>query len=187
MLNEANHLLPSLHLRRDDVLYASAGVRPLTYDAEMPTGKRSRDIHDLSKEGLPNMFALTAGPLLTYRSAGDDLVEAVHTRISPSGPRKEISYEMRRDFSDDNAPPLNIGGASIARAALRYSATHEHVTNLVDLVFRKFDAGWSKDMAASAVREVAASIAEIMGWDDAWIEAEVASYKEYLRDQHAFR
>lgn len=187
LLSEANHLLPSLNLRRNDVLYAWAGVRPLTYDPEMPMGKRSRDIHDLSKEGLPNMFALTAGPLLTYRTAGDDLVEMVQTRISPSGPRKEISYEMRRNFSDDNTPPLDIGDTLITRAALHYSATHEHVTNLVDLLFRRFDVGWSKGMASGAAQEVAGTIAEIMGWDDVRIEAEVSAYEEYLRDQHAFR
>src|SRR5262249_52393907 len=41
LIDEANHLLPGLGLRRRDVLFAWAGVRPLTWDPAQPNGKRS--------------------------------------------------------------------------------------------------------------------------------------------------
>ena len=31
-----------------------AGVRPLTYDMRLPAGRRSREIHDLQSDGLPD-------------------------------------------------------------------------------------------------------------------------------------
>jgi len=65
---EANYLLPGLALKRSDILFAWAGVRPLTWDPTLPDGKRSREVHDLKSEGLPGVYAMTAGPIMTHRS-----------------------------------------------------------------------------------------------------------------------
>src|SRR4029077_6304176 len=42
IISGANRLLPALKLTRADVISTWAGVRPLTYDAAIPAGRRSR-------------------------------------------------------------------------------------------------------------------------------------------------
>jgi glycerol-3-phosphate dehydrogenase len=95
LLDEASHLLPGAGLQRDDVLFAWAGVRPLTYDPELPMGARSREIHDLAADGLPNVLAMTAGPVMTHRSGGETIAAAVAQRIAPSGALQALSYAAR--------------------------------------------------------------------------------------------
>ena len=187
LVGEANHLLPALNLKRSDVIFAWAGVRPLTYDPALPKGKRSRDVHDLSREGLPNVFALTAGPIMTHRSAGAAMVEAVRGKIAPNGPEQPVSYAARRFPENQNSPPLLDDYTAIKLSDLRHAAEHEDVTNLVDLLFRRVGAGWTQSMAADASRKAAETVADILGWDEGRVAAEIAAYRDHLRQQHALR
>jgi len=184
LLGEANHLLPSLKLKRGDVIFSWAGVRPLTYDEALPKGKRSRELHDLGREGMPNVFALTAGPIMTHRSAGIELSEAVAARLTPSGRPQTLSYAARLFPEDPNSPPLLNDYPPIKLADLRHAAEHEHVTNLVDLLFRRTGVGWTTSMAAGAAERSATAVADILGWDQPRVGAEVQAYRAYLAKQH---
>ncbi|MBV9785678.1 MAG: FAD-dependent oxidoreductase, partial [Acidisphaera sp.] len=95
LLDEANHLLPTLRLKRADVLFAWAGVRPLTYNPDLPTGNRSRELHDLGLEGMPGALAMTAGPVMTHRGAGQEITAAVQRRLPPSRAPQPLSYAAR--------------------------------------------------------------------------------------------
>jgi len=183
---EANHLLPGLGLKRSDILFAWAGVRPLTWDPALPEGKRSREVHDLEAEGMPGVYALTAGPIMTHRSAGAELTEAVAKRLKPSRAAQTISYAARLYPENQNSPPLLDDYAAIKLADLTFAAEHEHVTNLVDLLFRRADAGWTRTMGHDAAERAARTVAGPLGWDDARIAAEVASYHDHLRRQHVY-
>ncbi|HEX2134816.1 MAG TPA: FAD-dependent oxidoreductase [Microvirga sp.] len=187
LLDEANHLMPGLGLQRKDVIYTWAGVRPLTYDPSLPKGARSREIHDLSAEGLPNVFAMTAGPIMTHRSAGPAMVKAVKTKLQPRGPEQPVSYAARLFPENQNAPPLLRDDTAVKLSDLRYAAEHEHATNLVDILFRRVGVGWSKTMGAEAARIAAETVAEVFGWDDARVEAEVVAYRNHLARQHTPR
>jgi glycerol-3-phosphate dehydrogenase len=185
LLAEANHLLPALKLTRDDVMFAWAGVRPLTYDkALLPQGKRARELHDLGSEGLPEMFALTAGPIMTHRSAGVEIARTVQGRLKPSRPAQGLSDAARRYPDNQNSPPLLDDDTSIKLSDLRFAAEHEHATGLVDLLFRRTGAGWSATMAAHAAERAAAAVAEPLGWDAARVEQEVRNYRDYLARNH---
>ncbi|HKO07948.1 MAG TPA: FAD-dependent oxidoreductase [Alphaproteobacteria bacterium] len=184
LLGEANHLLPSLGLKRRDVIFSWAGVRPLTYDEALPKGKRSRELHDLGREGMPNVFALTAGPIMTHRSAGIEIAKAVASRLAPSGQAQALSYAARLFPENQNSPPLLDDYSGIKIADLHHAAQHEHVTNLVDLLFRRTGAGWTATMASGAAERAASAVADILGWDQARIAAEVEAYRAYLAKHH---
>ncbi len=185
LIEEANYLLPALALKRSDVLFAWAGVRPLTYDkALLPQGKRSRELHDLAADGRPGVFALTAGPVMTHRSAGSEIVRAVRTRLKPSHPPQTISYAARHYPENQNSPPLLDDYATVKLSDLRFAAQHEFATNLADLMFRRTGAGWTKTMGAQVVNRAAEEVAGILGWDEARVAAEVAAYRAYLAHQH---
>ena len=184
LLDEANHLLPSLQLKRGDVLFSWAGVRPLTYDPALPKGKRSRELHDLGREGMPNVFAMTAGPIMTHRSAGVEIATAVKARMPPSGPAQQISFAARHYPDDQSSPPLLNDQTSVKLADLRYAVAHEHATGLVDLLFRRTGLGWNSGMAAGGAETAARAVADMLGWDEARVAAEVENYRSYLVAQH---
>jgi glycerol-3-phosphate dehydrogenase len=187
LIDEANHLLPSLNLKRAQVIFSWAGVRPLTYDPAMPMGKRSREIHDLTAEGLPNVYAMTAGPVMTHRSAGTELVDVVRRRHAPTRPPQPVSYAARRFPENQNSPPVLDDFTSVKIADLRHAASNEHVVDLVDLLFRRVGLGWTASMAADASRKCAQAVSDVLGWDAARVDAEVAAYADHLDRQHAFR
>jgi len=187
LVDEANYLLPSLNLKRSAVIFAWAGVRPLTFDPALPKGKRSREVHDLASDGLPNVFAMTAGPIMTHRSAGTEMVEVVRKRVAPTGPARPVAYAPRRFPDKQNSPPLLDDDTTVKLSDLRHAVRYEHVANLVDLLFRRVGAGWTRSMAADAAPSAARAVADILGWDEARIAGEVAAYRDHLAREHAFR
>jgi glycerol-3-phosphate dehydrogenase len=187
LLGEANDLMPSLNLKRKDVIFTWAGVRPLTYDPNLPKGARSRDIHDLTAEGLPNVFAMTAGPIMTHRSAGPAMVKAVQSKLPPSGPERPVSYAARGFPDNQNSPPLLEDDTAVKLSDLRYAAEHEHATSLVDVLFRRVGVGWSKTMGAEAAHKAAETVADVLGWDAARVEAEALAYRKHVARLHTLR
>jgi len=180
LLDEANHLLPGLGLGRDDVVYSWAGVRPLTYDPEQPRGARARLLHDLEGEGLPGVYAMTAGPIMTHRTAGEDVVAAVAGRLGPRGPAQPIDWSAQRFPEDTNAPPLMTDDPAIRLSDLVHVAETERVTSLVDILARRTGVGWSRGHGRQEARKAAEAVAGTLGWDDVRVDAEVAAYETYV-------
>lgn len=187
LLAEGNHLLPGLKLKRSDILFTWAGVRPLSYDPALPMGKRSRDLHDLTKDGMPGVFAMTAGPVMTHRSAGAEIADVARGRLKPSGQRQTIDYSARKFPDNQNSPPVVDDWTDAKIADVVHAARHEHATNLVDLMFRRVGAGWTKSMGYDAADTVAEAVAGIYGWDEARTKKEAQGYRDYLARMHAVR
>jgi glycerol-3-phosphate dehydrogenase len=183
-LEEANHLLPGAGFKRADVLFTWAGVRPLTYDPEQPKGARERLVHDLAADGLPNLLALTAGPIMTHRSAGQEACREIAKRVAPSGRPQALSYAAKLFPENQNSPPLTHDHTAVTLADLRYSAEHEQPANLVDLLFQRTGVGWTATMGRDAARQAAETVADILGWDAARIDSEVAAYHAHLARWH---
>ena len=53
LLGEANFILPGLELKRSDVAFSWAGVRPLTYAEDQPMGRRTRRFTTSRATGCP--------------------------------------------------------------------------------------------------------------------------------------
>lgn len=184
LLGEANHLLPSLALARRDVLYGWAGVRPLTYDPEQPMGARSRELHDLSGEGLPNVFAMTAGPVMTHRSAGREAAAALARVLPPTGPARAPCYAARPVPADPDSPPLLNRDDGVRVADVRRAVEEEHAETLADVLFRRTVAGWSPGMGRDAAPAAARLLGEAKGWSEARIAQEVAAYRAHVERLH---
>jgi glycerol-3-phosphate dehydrogenase len=187
LLAEGNHLLPGLKLKRSDILFTWAGVRPLSYDPSLPMGKRSRDVHDLTDAGMPGVYAMTAGPVMTHRSAGTEMVEVVQNRLKPSTSSRPVDYGARKFPDNQNSPPIVDDWTDAKIADLIFAAKHEHATSLVDLMFRRVGAGWTKTMGHPAAEKAAAAVASVYGWDAARTRQEVEDYRAYLSRMHSVR
>jgi glycerol-3-phosphate dehydrogenase len=176
IIGEANHLLPPLKLTRADVISTWAGVRPLTYDMTLPAGRRSREIHDLGSDGLPDVFAMTAGPVMTHRSAGQELVGVIRERLAPSGCERERSYTPSPlRFARDRLVGADRLGPR-EWAALAGHVEGEHAVSLTDVLFRRTGVAWRRQLGSDEVREAASVIGARLGWAPHQIEAEIEKY-----------
>ncbi len=184
LLGEANHLLPGVDLKRQDVIYTWSGVRPLTYDPAQPRGARARLLHDLSAEGMPGVYAMTAGPIMTHRTAGAEVLAAVAGRLGSRGPSKPIDWSARRFPENTNAPPLSTDDPDIRLSDLVHVAETERVTSLIDLLARRTGIGWNRGQGRAEARKAAETVAETLHWDATRIDAEVAAYEAYLERHH---
>lgn len=186
LVDEANHMLPSLGLRREHVIFTWAGVRPLGADPAFPKGIRSREVHDLASQGMPDVYAMTAGPIMTHRSAGPELAALVAAKIPPSRPPQPPSYAATAFPENQNSPPLFDDDTSIKLADLQHAASHQHAANLVDLLFRRVGAGWTATMGYEAAEKAAQAVAATMGWDAERTAKEIRDYRTYLEETYGF-
>jgi len=184
LLDEANYLLPNLGLRRKDVLFSWAGVRPLTWDPDLPKGNRSREIYDYAADGMPNVLAMTAGPIMTHRSAGKELLDAVAGRIRPSMPPQTLSWKTALAPNGPCGAPILPDCAYVGTEDLVHCASHEHVVHLNDLMFRRSGLAWGRGMGADKAMEIATLLAPALGWDETRKAQEVQAYRAHLRKFH---
>jgi len=180
LIEETNHMLPALNLKREHVIFTWAGVRPLGADPEFPKGVRSREVHDLASGGLPGVYAMTAGPIMTHRSAGVELAALVDSKLKPVRAVQAVSYAASRFPENQNSPPLLDDETSIKLSDLQHAAEHQHGANLMDLLFRRVGAGWSSTMGHAAAERAARAVAQTMGWDDERMEQEIRNYRAQL-------
>jgi glycerol-3-phosphate dehydrogenase len=157
----------------------------LTYDNALPGGRRSREIHDLSSDGLPDVFAMTAGPVMTHRSAGQELVEVIKKRLAPSGSERERSYapsplRFARDrlVSVDRLGPLQW-------AALAGRVEGEHAVSLADFLFRRTGVAWRRRLSEEEVRQAANALGAQLDWAPHQIDAEIEKYQAEVCAMHS--
>ncbi len=81
----------------------------------------------------------------------------------------------------DLARPLEHAPAYL-RAEVVYAATHEGVLHLEDVMLHRTRLNYEmRDRGLAALPEIAALVAEVLGWDEQRMAAEIASYTERAR------
>src|SRR5690606_10614278 len=85
------------------------------------------------------------------------------------------------------SPPLMSEDATIKLSDLTFAARHEHVVNLVDLMFRRVGVGWSVGMGYDIAEKAAEAVAKELGWDAKRTAEEVLNYRSYLEHFYRFR
>jgi glycerol-3-phosphate dehydrogenase len=186
LIEETNHMLPGLGLRREHVIFTWAGVRPLGADPAFPKGVRSREVHDLAAEGMPGVYAMTAGPIMSHRSAGPELTALVSKKLAPSRAPQPPSYAAVNFPENQNSPPLFDDETSIKLSDLQHAARNQHAANLIDLLFRRVGAGWTATMGYGVAEKAAQAVAATMGWDAAQTAKEIRNYRAYLERTYGF-
>ncbi|MBO6835938.1 MAG: FAD-dependent oxidoreductase [Alphaproteobacteria bacterium] len=182
LLREANALLPGLALKRDDVVFTWAGVRPLGFAPGYPEGKRSREIHDLTSEGLPGVYAMTAGTIMMHKSAGRAFLKVLRPGLAPSGPKRDVNRPNPAPNSD--SPLLGNEPGTVSEAEVVRSAREEIPLTLTDLMVRRLGLSWTFSQGRGHARRVTEIAGPVLGWDDARIDAETEAYLTYLEKIH---
>ncbi|MDQ6433218.1 FAD-dependent oxidoreductase [Mesorhizobium sp. LHD-90] len=185
MLDLTRRMMPGLPLKRSDVVYSWAGVRPRTYDPTVPKGTWSREIHDLTDDGMPNFLALTGATIMRSRLTGRDAVTAVRKRIEPSGSPQKLSFAAHLPPSNDPSPLLSNEGPAVRVSDIRHAIEAEQACSLDDILFRRTGLGWGENMA----REYATAVAKILGeytdWTPERVDSEVRAYFDLVQRRNS--
>ena len=186
LLDEINYMMPDLALARGDVELSWAGARPITYDPNRAKGRRMPGgiFHDLSREGMDDAMAVTWGWLMHHRETARKAVRRVRRIIPAKGERASISYNAIPFPDNTNTLPLVPQCPEITTGVLRHVAENEAPEHLADILFRRTGLGWQVRLSQDAVRRAAESVADVLGWDAARVEKEIADYQTYVRAQH---
>lgn len=172
LLDEARHLLPGLALRRVDVEFAWAGVRPLTYDPDKPMGRRSREIFDGHAFGCPGLYSMTGGPVMSHRSGARDVVQAIAAHSRPRG--APVEDAVPPSVGHREIPSCTPESAADVREALyRKAVTDEYARDLKGVVYTRTGEAWRAKLSRAYLESVANSIAGLLDWSPARIAAEV--------------
>ncbi|MCE7027117.1 FAD-dependent oxidoreductase [Jiella avicenniae] len=181
LLGEANFLLAGLGLTRKDVVFTWAGVRPLTFDEAQPMGRRSREIHDLSDDGLPGVLAMTAGPVMSHRSAARTMRERAEAILGK--PQRTMRGEPAPWRIASNAPRLSEPEPSgnLRRAAMRRAVSEERARDLKGILYTRTALAWRRHLARHEVEDAAASVADLLAWSPERVAREVDEFLAYQR------
>lgn len=187
LLGEANHLFPKLNLTKKDVLFTWSGVRPLTWDEKLPRGNRNRVLHDLSEDGLDGIFAMTGGPLMTHRSAGEEIREAVEKHLKRAGHRPSSTSNRAPNYASD----FPRGGDPKILQALKGLAGNpvwlhrlleeEQAKHLSDIILRRSGLTWYQQLTDVDVQAIAQHAAAIKNWSPERTAREIENYRSELR------
>lgn len=205
LLEEAEALLPGLGIRREDIRYAYAGLRPLPRSKGGPEAAISRrhSIIDHAREGGPHgLYSLVGGKLSTFRP----LAEEVASRLE--APRRMLpradaaAGDWRRVLRDSHLPRevkqhLRVYGGGIAEilresrkilcphagvvlGEIAYVCRHEQVETLSDILMRRTGASWAACRGLCCHEQVATEAARYLGWDDAERDRQLRAFEADL-------
>lgn len=77
LLHETNRVLPPANLKRADVLFSYAGIRPLAFTKNEAEASITRRHFIRRHPRLNNLFSIVGGKLTTYRNLAEEAVDAV--------------------------------------------------------------------------------------------------------------
>ena len=183
LIDETNHMLPGLELNPKQILFHWSGVRPMPFIPGYQ-GKQNLipEFNDHADDGLPNFLSIPGGPLMVHRFTGRRAAVEVGKQISPSGPKQTPSYATREFSGNVDSPPVNPAYPNVRLSHLQELAREEQPVSLADLLLRRAGLGWSEGLSIDVAREAAATVAEIMQWDDSDINREVEAYREFVTE-----
>lgn len=142
LLTEARRLLGS-DLRREDLLYAYSGVRPLPYQPGVPEGAITRRhlIHDHEREdGLAGFVSIIGGKITPYRHLAEDVVTFVCRKLGiPHTARSKERFEslpggapLRPRAVQEQARALGVAPDSARQLLELYGSLSVEVLALVE-------------------------------------------------------
>lgn len=178
LLSETASLFPGLSITAKDVLRTWAGVRPLTYDKSHPKGNRSRRLHDLSGDGLPGVYAMTAAPIMSHRDAGREVVRTLKQTLTAEGLQAAPDYSCSGPIENSNTAPIVAGKSEYRLANVRHAVRREHAKSLMDVLYRRTGLGLHHDFTNEELSRVADTMAQELNWTDSQRQEEIWTFRE---------
>ena len=128
---------------------------------------------------MPGVMALTGGPIMTHRSAGREILEAVTARLAPQGSKGKLDTTPFAFSSGDNSPPFLPDEPEVRVADLEHAVLNEHARTLTDVLLRRTGLAWRRPLTRAESAEAAEIVASHLGWTPDRIEQEVRSFMAF--------
>ncbi len=203
-------LFPDLGLGLDDVVSAQAGVRAVVGSAATSPSAESRDEALWVESG---MLTVTGGKLTTFRLVAAEALAkaaALAPALTPPAPGTPVldpatgsatipgldaPGSLRLAGRYGRAAPVLVASASgdlapipgtpYLAAEILWSAEHEAVTRLSDLLLRRFRLGiLRRDGGQGLLETLGGPLRERLGWGGARWEREIADFRTELAAAH---
>jgi glycerol-3-phosphate dehydrogenase len=180
------HQFPGLKLTAGDALSCCSAVRPVVAGGKAAPSDESRESAMWSAPGL---VGITGGKLTTFRiTARQVLREAGHQQhnLAPAAVetfRPPTSTAMRTQTR--LAEDISLGGTRYSLAKLRWSARHEQVVHLDDLMLRRSRLGLITPVGGrTLLSQVRPVCQQELGWSEAQWREEEKRYLELWSQNH---
>jgi len=175
ILETVNHRFPAAAIDRVDIISAWAGVRPLV--ASKRGGPSDISRAHVIRMSQPGWFDVAGGKLTTYRHIGQQVIDRVFRHLGrPSSPCRTADLPLVEAAAvravSGIAPP------EVSEEAVRHYCTEEWSVHVDDVMIRR--TGWHyyhRDASEIALR-VAGWMGDLLGWDAARRDAELARYRQ---------
>lgn len=177
ILDRLRLLFPRFGLSRKDVLYSWAGVRPRSLAKDCNGSAPAVREHDLTDDGLPNVFSFTGGLLMTHRDAGRRLTRAVARRLKPSGPPRPF------DAGCIPVPEMDC----VTKASVAHAVLNEQARTISDILRRRLSVGWGPDLGLSHAEAAAALAGPHLDWTPDEATAEIAKFTDETLREYGLR
>lgn len=171
VLAVANRTFPLFQLTPADVRGSWAGLRPLVGQARGRPSDISR-AHEI-RMPQPGWVDVAGGKLTTYRLIAEEVVDRavryLRCRVLPCATAVVplLAREAVGHTSGILPPPLN-------REVVEEMCRHQWAVHLDDVMIRRTSWLYAEDDPLAVARRVAGWMAEILGWNDAVQQAELA-------------
>lgn len=203
LLDGLAYQFPDLQLKASDAISTYSGVRPIVSSGKDDPSAESRESAMWSSPGLVN---ITGGKLTTFRVAAREVLQEAAKQVPALAPAKDQPvFESTSNAKDQRlfgrlgpaaaskllseASPADlqgIAGSPYCWAELRWSARHEQVEKLDDLLMRRTRIGLVvKDGGREILPRVKEICATELGWNDERWNAESSRYLELWQRNHA--
>ncbi len=205
LVREANGLFPEAGIRRESVLYAYAGLRPLlrSESADLNRASRGHQIIDHERaDGTPGLLTMAGGKLTTAPSFARETLRAVELKLglkpvrsapAPAErgpddvpPRLATIYgprapELQRYLgaSSDRVRPL-APGCETTRGEVLFAVECEKARTLGDILLRRTGLAFDPAYEQLWADRTAEACAPALGWDAARLEQEHSDYDAEL-------
>ena len=178
LLEAANATFPDARLKREDVISAWSGIRPL-----MPTsGSSVAASREHAIQRGDGTITITGGKLTTYRVMARQLVDVLETALGRRRTRARTATEPLPDFAGDalpmttGAPPVEIG-LPYRMDDLRRGVETELACTLGDLLIRRTRVAFeTPDNGRGAARRIVDFVAPLLGWSGGQRDRELERY-----------
>jgi len=185
LLHQANRIFPGLGLRRSDVVYHIAGVRPMPY-VEGYKGKQNLVpvYHRHDRDGYPDIVSVPGGALMMHRFTGREAARRATRGLRPGNQPQRPNYATRSLAVTPNSPPVVPGEKAVRLANLVDIARHEMPVELSDILLRRTGLIWTGELDRTGLTRAAEAVAPEMGWSEQDCRDQVEKCLTQIRQNH---
>jgi glycerol-3-phosphate dehydrogenase len=209
-------IFPNIKVERKHIVFVFSGVRPLEYSHAKTAGQITRD-HSIKEDRLGEIpvYSLVGGKWTSYRALSEQTTDKVlaffgktrqaNTKQLPVGGGRDYTavkdsqecdpqffarYGSRcREVSDyqagDNSPLEHYPDMTCREVV--FLGEKEKVVHLDDLILRRSLMAYLGHLNRPLIDELAAILADVLGWDDKQKQAEIQRTLGILRDRHGVK